>query len=88
MRLIAINFCTALVKSKNLIQMYCISVTSDVTPILFQAQTSPQDSGSVIVKVHYTCTMALRVPLDTPFRDLQEKIAQKLGQPVTNIRLR
>ncbi|XP_048043590.1 NADPH oxidase activator 1 isoform X1 [Megalobrama amblycephala] len=53
-----------------------------------QAQTSPQDSGSVVVKVHYTYTIALRVPLETPFRDLQEKIAQKLGQPVTNIRLR
>lgn len=68
-------------------KIWCIFVTSDVTPI-FQAQTSPQDSGSVVVKVHYTCTIALRVPLETPFRDLQEKIAQKLGQPVTNIRLR
>ncbi|XP_051524671.1 neutrophil cytosol factor 2-like isoform X2 [Myxocyprinus asiaticus] len=42
----------------------------------------------VIVKVHYTYTMALKVPLETPFWDLQEKIAQKLGQPATNIRLR
>ncbi|XP_067262895.1 NADPH oxidase activator 1 [Chanodichthys erythropterus] len=53
-----------------------------------QAQSSPEDSGSVVVKVHYTYTIALRVPLETAFRDLQEKIAQKLGQPGTNIRLR
>lgn len=53
-----------------------------------QIQTSPQESGSVVVKVHYTYTMALRVPAETPFRDLQEKIAQKLGQPAMNIRLR
>lgn len=53
-----------------------------------QAQTSAQEYGSVIVKVHYKYTMALRVPLETSFRDLQEKVAQKLGQPATNIRLR
>lgn len=53
-----------------------------------QAQTSLQEPGSVIVKVHYTYTMALRVPLETSFRDLQEKIAEKLGQPAMNIRLR
>ncbi|XP_051981693.1 NADPH oxidase activator 1-like [Xyrauchen texanus] len=53
-----------------------------------QAPTAPQEPGSVIVKVHYTYSMALNVPLETPFRDLQEKIAQKLGQPATNIRLR
>ncbi|KAI2664713.1 Neutrophil cytosol factor 2 [Labeo rohita] len=53
-----------------------------------QVQTSPQESGSVIVKVHYTYTMALRVPLETSFRDLQDKITEKLGQPATNIRLR
>lgn len=63
------------------------AVTSDVTPI-FQTQTSPQESGSVVVKVHYTYTMALQVPAETSFRDLQEKIALKLGQPAMNIRLR
>ncbi|XP_067294989.1 NADPH oxidase activator 1 isoform X2 [Pseudorasbora parva] len=65
------------------------SMTSNSTRVpTQQAQTSPQDPGSVVVKVHYTYTIALRVPLETPFRDLQEKIAQKLGQPATNIRLR
>ncbi|XP_056312768.1 NADPH oxidase activator 1 [Danio aesculapii] len=53
-----------------------------------QTQISSQESGSVVVKVHYTYTMALQVPAETPFRDLQEKIAQKLGQPAMNIRLR
>ncbi|KAI7812567.1 NADPH oxidase activator 1 [Triplophysa rosa] len=53
-----------------------------------QAQTSAQEHGSVTVKVHYKYTMALRVPLETSFRDLQEKVARKLGQPATNIRLR
>ncbi|XP_059405192.1 NADPH oxidase activator 1 [Carassius carassius] len=53
-----------------------------------QAQTSPQESGSVIVKVHYSYTMALRVPLETSFRDLQDKITEKLGQPAMNVRLR
>ncbi|XP_073697139.1 NADPH oxidase activator 1 [Garra rufa] len=53
-----------------------------------QAYTSPQESGSVIVKVHYTYTMALRVPLETSFRDLQDKITEKLGQPAMNVRLR
>ncbi|XP_026102657.1 NADPH oxidase activator 1-like [Carassius auratus] len=53
-----------------------------------KAQTSPQEPGSAVVKVHYTYTIALRVPLETSFRDLQDKIAQKLGQPATNVRLR
>lgn len=38
--------------------------------------------------MHYTYTIALRVPLETSFRDLQDKIAQKLAQPATNFRLR
>ncbi|KAK2912111.1 hypothetical protein Q8A67_004244 [Cirrhinus molitorella] len=51
-------------------------------------QASPQESGSVIVKVHYTYSMALRVPSETSFRDLQDKITEKLGQPAMNVRLR
>nr|XP_046241626.1 NADPH oxidase activator 1 isoform X2 [Scatophagus argus] len=46
------------------------------------------DSGSVVVKVHYTYTVALSVPLDTPQRELKEQIAQKLGQPPSQLRLR
>ncbi|KAB5528646.1 hypothetical protein PHYPO_G00142630 [Pangasianodon hypophthalmus] len=50
------------------------------------AQTTGADS--VTVKVHYTYTIALSVPLETPYRELQERIAQKLGQPAELIRLR
>ncbi|XP_039658590.1 NADPH oxidase activator 1 [Perca fluviatilis] len=44
--------------------------------------------GSVVVKVHYTYTVALSVPLDTPYHEVKERIAQKLGQPVSQLRLR
>ncbi|XP_058231657.1 NADPH oxidase activator 1 isoform X2 [Hemibagrus wyckioides] len=50
------------------------------------AQTTGADS--VVVKVHYTYTIALSVPLETPYRELRERIAQKLGQPAELIRLR
>lgn len=46
------------------------------------------EAGSVVVKVHYTYTVALSVPLDTPYRVLKEQIAKKLGQPVSQLRLR
>ncbi|KAI5613038.1 NADPH oxidase activator 1, partial [Silurus asotus] len=49
---------------------------------------TPLMADSVIVKVHYTYTIALSVPLETPYRELQERIAQKLGQPAELIRLR
>lgn len=62
-------------------------IVTSPTPIS-QAQTSPQEPGSVIVKVHYTYTMALKVPLQTSFRDLQDNIAEKLGQPAMIVRLR
>ncbi|XP_066511144.1 neutrophil cytosol factor 2-like isoform X2 [Hoplias malabaricus] len=45
-------------------------------------------ADSVIVKVHYTYTVALRVPLDTPSWELQKRVSQKLGQPAAHIRLR
>ncbi|XP_041644052.1 NADPH oxidase activator 1 [Cheilinus undulatus] len=44
--------------------------------------------GSVVVKVHYTYTVALSVPLDTPYGELKQRIAQKLGQPASQLRLR
>ncbi|XP_037633518.1 NADPH oxidase activator 1-like isoform X1 [Sebastes umbrosus] len=43
---------------------------------------------SVVLKVHYTYTVALSVPLDTPYREVKERIALKLGQPASHLRLR
>lgn len=45
-------------------------------------------ADSVVVKVHYSYTIALSVPLETPYQELQERVAQKLGQPAERIRLR
>ncbi|XP_040897424.1 NADPH oxidase activator 1-like isoform X2 [Toxotes jaculatrix] len=47
-----------------------------------------QDVGSVVVKVHYMYTVAVSVPLDTPYHEVKEQIAQKLGQPASQLRLR
>ncbi|XP_015256994.1 PREDICTED: NADPH oxidase activator 1-like isoform X2 [Cyprinodon variegatus] len=51
---------------------------------------SPQEAevGSVVVKVHYTYNIALSVPLDTPYEDLKERIAEKVGQSAAQLRLR
>lgn len=49
---------------------------------------SAAEMSSVVVKVHYTYTVALSVPLDTPYSTLKERIAQKLGQPASQLRLR
>lgn len=46
------------------------------------------ETDSVVVKVHYTYTMALLVPPDTPYNQLKMQIAQKLGQPASHLRLR
>nr|XP_006640640.1 PREDICTED: NADPH oxidase activator 1 isoform X1 [Lepisosteus oculatus]XP_015222316.1 PREDICTED: NADPH oxidase activator 1 isoform X1 [Lepisosteus oculatus]XP_015222317.1 PREDICTED: NADPH oxidase activator 1 isoform X1 [Lepisosteus oculatus]XP_015222318.1 PREDICTED: NADPH oxidase activator 1 isoform X1 [Lepisosteus oculatus]XP_015222319.1 PREDICTED: NADPH oxidase activator 1 isoform X1 [Lepisosteus oculatus]XP_015222320.1 PREDICTED: NADPH oxidase activator 1 isoform X1 [Lepisosteus oculatus] len=48
----------------------------------------PEPGSSVLVKVHYGYTVALRVPVQTPYRELQERIARKLGQPPAQLRLR
>ncbi|KAF7200782.1 NADPH oxidase activator 1 isoform X2 [Nothobranchius furzeri] len=45
-------------------------------------------AGSVVVKVHYTFSIALSVPLDTPYHQMKELIAQKLGQPGSLLRFR
>ncbi|XP_069022343.1 NADPH oxidase activator 1 isoform X2 [Embiotoca jacksoni] len=45
-------------------------------------------AGSVEVKVHFTSTVELSVPLDMPYSELKEQIAQKLGQPPSQLRLR
>lgn len=46
------------------------------------------EADSVVVKVHYSYTVALSVPLDTPHHQLKKQIAQKLGQPAPELRLR
>ncbi|XP_029916192.1 NADPH oxidase activator 1 isoform X1 [Myripristis murdjan] len=46
------------------------------------------EASSVVVKVHYRYTVALSVPLDTTYSELQERIAHKLGQPAAQLRLR
>ncbi|XP_030581463.1 NADPH oxidase activator 1-like [Archocentrus centrarchus] len=46
------------------------------------------EADSVVVKVHYIYTVALSVPPDTPYSELKEQIAEKLGQPASQLRLR
>ncbi|KAK5870476.1 hypothetical protein PBY51_003418 [Eleginops maclovinus] len=46
------------------------------------------EAGSVLVKVHFTYTVALSVPLETTNREITDRIAQKLGQPASQLRLR
>ncbi|KAG9261939.1 NADPH oxidase activator 1-like [Astyanax mexicanus] len=72
------------------------SVPNNNTPLQessspVQSSTPPQQAegaDSVVVKVHYRYTVALSVPLDTPYQELRERIAQKLGHPAALIRLR
>ncbi|XP_034451671.1 NADPH oxidase activator 1 [Hippoglossus hippoglossus] len=47
-----------------------------------------EEVDSVVVKVHYTYTVALSVPLDAPYHEVKEQIAQKLGQSASQLRLR
>ncbi|XP_054467189.1 NADPH oxidase activator 1 isoform X2 [Anoplopoma fimbria] len=53
-----------------------------------QAKAQGAEASSVVLKVHYTYTVALSVPLDTPFHEVKERIAQKLGQAAPQLRLR
>ncbi|KAM4607915.1 neutrophil cytosol factor 2-like [Polymixia lowei] len=46
------------------------------------------EAGSVMVKVHYRYTVAMTLPLDTPYHELQQRVAHKVGQPATRLRLR
>ncbi|XP_005807459.1 NADPH oxidase activator 1 isoform X2 [Xiphophorus maculatus] len=48
----------------------------------------PAEEGSVVVKVHYTYNLALSIPLDTPYHVLKERIAEKVGQSASQLRLR
>ncbi|XP_027018502.1 NADPH oxidase activator 1 isoform X1 [Tachysurus fulvidraco] len=64
------------------------SSTDDSSTALSPNVQQMTGADSVVVKVHYTYTIALSVPIETPYRELQERIAQKLGQPAELIRLR
>lgn len=46
------------------------------------------EAGSVVVKVHYSVTMSLSLPLDTSYQDLKDTIALKVGRPSSELRLR
>ncbi|XP_064210541.1 NADPH oxidase activator 1 isoform X2 [Anguilla rostrata] len=52
------------------------------------SSSQTEEGGSIVVKVHYKYTLALNVPVGMPYSELQEKIARKVGQPATNLRLR
>lgn len=53
-----------------------------------QGAAQGAEAASVVVKVHYTYTVALSIPLDTPYHEMKEQIAQKLGQSASHLRLR
>ncbi|XP_061529137.1 NADPH oxidase activator 1 isoform X4 [Phycodurus eques] len=46
------------------------------------------ETDSVVVKVHYTYTVALSVPSTISYHELKEDIAQQLDQPASSLRLR
>lgn len=60
------------------------------SPPSYQAAEAAQAAGpdSVVLKVHYTYTVALYVPVDMPYHTLKRHIAEKLGQPAPQLRLR
>ncbi|XP_068594743.1 NADPH oxidase activator 1 [Brachionichthys hirsutus] len=60
------------------------------SPTTYEAAGVAHGAGaeSVLVKVHYTYTVALSVPMNTTYKKLKEQVAVKLGQPATHLRLR
>ncbi|CAL8297395.1 NADPH oxidase activator 1 [Gadus morhua] len=48
----------------------------------------PDGEEQVVVKVHFTYTLALSINPYASYKELQDRIARKLGQPPTNLRLR
>ncbi|XP_049907324.1 NADPH oxidase activator 1-like isoform X2 [Epinephelus moara] len=56
--------------------------------VMDDGEAQGAEASSVVVKVHYTYTVALSVPLDIPHNELKERIAKKLGQPASQLRLR
>ncbi|KAK2837111.1 hypothetical protein Q5P01_014323 [Channa striata] len=63
---------------------------SEVNTASEQHASSSQEAkaGSVVVKVHYIYTVAMPVPMDMPYYELKEQVAQKFGQPASELRLR
>ncbi|CAG5918584.1 unnamed protein product [Menidia menidia] len=59
-----------------------------VSQDLSDSLTGATEAGNVVVKVHYTYSMALSVPLDTTYEELKEQIAKKLGHSSSQLRLR
>ncbi|XP_055079949.1 NADPH oxidase activator 1-like isoform X2 [Periophthalmus magnuspinnatus] len=55
-----------------------------------QLSDNPQapEAGPVQVKVRFTQTLSMSVPLDSSYQELRERIAQTLGQTPSEIRLR
>ena len=48
----------------------------------------PDGEEQVVVKVHFTYTVALGIHPYASYTELQDRIARKLGQRPTNLRLR
>lgn len=81
-----------LTKKKNklhLKKLFSTDVSLDVFLYLQHASSAQRaEADSVVVKVHYVYTVALSVPLDTTYSELQERVAEKLEQPASHLRLR
>lgn len=64
-----------------------VSLTASSPPTKKRPGSSPE-AGSVLVKVHFTQTLSLSVPLDTSPQELTDSVAQKLNLPPSELRLR
>ncbi|KAK7933253.1 hypothetical protein WMY93_004149 [Mugilogobius chulae] len=54
-----------------------------------RSDSSPApEAGSVHIKVHFTQTLSLSVPLDASYQELRESVARTLGRPASDLRLR
>lgn len=76
-----------MIDKKNTIN-YFILKAFILTAFFSSDNAQGAEVDSVVVKVHYTYIVALSVPMDTPYQQLKEQIAQKLGQPASQLRLR
>ncbi|XP_033828451.1 NADPH oxidase activator 1 [Periophthalmus magnuspinnatus] len=67
-----------------------IALLPDPAPIMLAENSHIQapEAGSVQVKVHFTQTLSLSMPLDSSYEELKESIARTLGQTPSEIRLR
>lgn len=64
------------------------SFTADAPNVQPTDSTQGTESSSVLVKVHFTYTVSLSAPLHTSYQELKDIIAEKLGQPASELRLR